>query len=828
MSEKEEKTEEKVEARTLEGTVGDTRFEKAMSENYLIYAWSTLLDRALPQIDGLLPVQRRIILTMDKENLAAGSKYKKCASIVGTCLAVYHPHGDASVYGALARMSQNFSMRVPLVDGQGSFGSIDGDPPAAYRYTEARMTEAAEEMVADLDKEILPDYMGRNFDESLLEAAILPTRFPNLLINGAYGIATGMTSFFLPHNPGEAMNLCTWRLENPKASIEEAVKQISGPDFPTGGVVVDDENLEQMYLTGKGRITGVAKAHIEKGEKGKSKIIITELPWMVQKGGDNGVLKKLSVQYSEGKYPEFDSLNDYSTEEIRIEIGLKRGANPNAVLERVLNNTGLKKTYGVEMNCVVGGRPKTINLLELIDLFLEFRRYVVIKRAEKRINEIKRRLHRLEAYMKVISATDKVVQIIKKSKDRASAKPPLKKLLKIDDDQAQLIVEMQLGSLTQLDSFKIEEEIKELNKELAELEKFIKTPKLVTKGMIDEFNQLKTTWEKEGIAKRKTSLVKASSVSVDSAGLAEENLNQGPSKEARLLISSDGRAGLALIDGKKSGSLKLKDSERLVTALDVSTNDEVIIFTSAGNAYRLRLNELEGTTRKMAGEKLTALTGASKDEFVVGAVPVVRGVDDNKVPLYPEVDEKSDIFLTTKEGVVKRVALNDVLSASGAGLVVIKLGGGDELKSANINDSEKNEILILTTAAKALRFPVDKVRVMGRGAGGVKGITMKDGSVASVKIIRGEKEVIIEHQSGQAKRFDLEGISAKGRGGQGVTVSKIDAKYGPTELIVLVNGETVLVEEKPGELKEVELAEITSGKVNTTAKAFRDSFKSIF
>lgn len=818
-----------VKAADAEGTTGQVLFEDAMSKNYLVYAWSTLLDRALPQIDGLLPVQRRVILAMDKDHLTPKAKFKKSSYIVGQTMGTFHPHGDLSIYGALARMSQVFSLRLPLVDGQGQFGSIDGDSPAAMRYTEARMTPAAEDMIKDLDKEILPDFMGRNYDESTDEPSMLPTRFPNLLINGAYGIATGMTSLFVPHNPGESIDLCSWRLKNPDATIKQAVKRISGPDFPTGGTVVNDQGLQDMYLKGKGRVTGLAKAHIEKGDKGRDKIIITELPWMVQKGGDSGILKKMGVQYGEGKYPEFDSLNDFSDKNgLKIEIGLKRGVNTSAVLQKLLKNTSLRKTYGVEMNCVVNGAPKTINLLELIDLFLDFRRYVVIKRAEKRIQEIEVRLHKLDAYMKVIGATDKVVQIIKKSEDRAAAKPPLKKLLKIDEEQAQLIVEMQLGSLTQLDSYKIEEEVKNLTKELKELQKFIKTPDLVTDEMIEEFQDIKGTWKKAGLLERRTSLTEPVAEGEDDSGIDDVLTSTDPSEDCTLMISASGRAICSTGTLKRGGSLKLAEGDKLVVIEPARTNDEFLVFSDQMKAYRLRLAELEKVGRKVPGDRLSTILGIGTSERVVAAIPLRRSVmtDDKETTIETKLDD--DIFFVTENGMIKRTLIGDFAKTNSAGIAAGKLGTGDGLVSAIHNPlGDKGEMLLLAKHGKLLRFSTSVSRVMGRAAGGVKGMKLPaDSQVIAVYLIDDNyDEIVIQHDSGLIKRFSLDQVNSKGRGGQGVGVGKTDDKYGLlSQAIVLRKEQNKLLFEssdQPSKIQDVLRKDIPEGKINTTAKKWK-------
>jgi DNA gyrase subunit A len=796
----------------VQGTLGDVNFEKVMSENFLVYAWSTLLDRALPQIDGLLPVQRRVLLAMDHSKNYSNKPTRKCAGVVGDTMGKYHPHGDLSIYGALARMTQDFSLRVPLIHGQGSFGSIDGNKPAAMRYTECRMNPASEQLVKDLDPEILPDYMGRTFDEALPEPQLLPVRFPNLLINGAYGIGTGMTTLFLPHNPGEAIDLCIWRAKNPEASLSQAVKKISGPDFPTGGSVVNDQGLKDLYTKGKGRVTGLAKAHIEKGDKGKDKIIISELPWMMNKGGDSGIVKSLITHYNKGSYPEFEDLNDFSTKEIRIEIKLKRGVNSAAVLQRLLKQSILRKTYAAEMNCVINGKPKTINLLEIADSFLEFRRYIVVKRAEKRIREIDRRLHRLEAYMKVIGATDKVVQIIKKSKDRNAAKEPLKKLLKIDDLQVQYIIEMPLGSLTQLDAFKIKEEVKELTQEKKTLEKLIKTPDLITTEIVDELSEIKAGWKKDGVLERRTSVVEESA----SEDISEASMTStGPSEDCILMISKKGQVLCAQGTIKRGGSLKLKEGDYLVAIDHTDTNSEYLIFSDQGNAYRLRLGEVVLESKRTTGDKLASIIGIKMDEEVVAAHPI-------------KADDEGDFFFVSEQGMIKRVAKEEFSKTHASGIVAAKLGSGDRLIAVQDNRiGDKAEILMLADNGKMLRCLADVSRVMGRAAGGVKGMKVPGGNkLISAEIIypdkSSERQLLIVQAGGYAKRMELKEIPTKGRGGGGVAIGKIDGKYGqPTASMLISNIEkSELYYQEDGKLRSFKVKDIALGKRATTAKPF--------
>jgi DNA gyrase subunit A len=767
-------------AADLDGTVGQAPYPELISENYLLYAVSTLLGRALPYIDGLKPVQRRILHSMHQSGLYFDRGTVKSALIVGEVMGKFHPHGDSSIYEALVRMSQDFSMRVPLIDGQGNFGNIDGDAAAAMRYTEARLTKAAMEIIADSHPEILDKYMGRNYTEDLPEPGLLPTRFPNLLINGSTGIATGMTSVFLPHNPAEALDLCVWRLKNPEAKDQQIVARLSGPDFPTGAAVINDQGLQESYLTGKGRVIGVAKAHIEPIPGNREKVVITEIPWGVDKGK---LLMDITRQYEKGNYPELSDLVDYSDKDIRIEAPLKRNVNAQAFLAKLLNNTALRKTYAVEMNVVIDGVPKTVNLRQLVDEFLTFRRLVVINRAKKRIGEIEARLYKLEAYLKVIDAVDAVVETIKKAKDRQAAKPPLKKLLKIDDQQAQWIVEMQLGSLTRLDSTKLKGEAKELNAELKELQKFIKTPELVTTAMIDEFKEIKADWGKQGLLERRTTVIDQQQAE-QQAAVALTTSDSAAAEDCLLLISAAGQATCSTGSAKRGAALALSGDDHLAVFQSANTGQDWLIFSDQGLAYRLRLAELPIDSRKSKGVDLRELIGLGPEERVVSAI---------------ESSNSEPLLMFTAGGTVKRSAAEDFANVHSSGVVAAKVGEDRLIKVCPGGDH--SQVIILASNGKALRFPADKVRVMGRNAGGVRGMKLgSDDRVIAAGTITDQQTLMISTDQGFAKQVEGGNIPSKGRDGQGVEVLKPSSKYGqPSAGVVLDPEQDVIVD--PGQGK---------------------------
>lgn len=778
----EEAAEDAVGVKTEEG---DLIYAELMSRNFLLYATSVLTDRALPDVrDGLLPVQRRILLAMWDRRLRHNAAYAKSARIVGDTMGQYHPHGDSSIYGALVRMAQPFSLRAPLIDGHGGFGSIDDDPPAAMRYTEARLTKLAEQILNDLDPEILPNDYGRNFDESKPEPHVLPAAFPNLLINGAIGIAVGMTCKMLPHNVGEILALCQWRLENPEATPEEVVDQLSGPDFPTGAMIVKDEAMRQAYLTGEGKVTALGEAHIESLPGGKEQIIITSLPWGVMKGSSSGsgLLQVIAKQWADGKYPEMSDMNDYSTDDIRVVIDLKRGSNARAVLQRLYKHTRLRETYGVQQNVLVGGQPKTLGVPQIIDEFLAFRREVLINRAKKRINEIKERLHKLEAYLKALSAIDKVVETIKKSKDRQAAKPALKKLLKIDDQQAQWIVEMPLGSLTALDQFQIKEEADNLEKEKAELEKFIKTEKLVTKALSDEFSEL----SKEYSTERRSKLIDEDSGEEDAAALDFSV----PAEDCVLLLSKEGQALCGQGTLKRGAALNLRPGDSMAVISAARTDEEWLVFSNHGKVYRARLAEMPFEMKKHRGQPLSDLIGMEATEQVVGA-----GKFDKKRP--------GNAVIVYRSGHVKKIAWKEFASAHASGIVAAKPAAGDEV--AHVFDCPDGATLvILDKSGKALRFETDKLRAMGRTSYGVKGMKLTDDNIVSAALLTDDDELMIATTTRFAKRVPAAEIPTKGRGGGGITLMKPGGKYGEPAFLAATRGDwQVHISYEDGKFKSV-------------------------
>jgi DNA gyrase subunit A len=778
-----------VTAGSVELREGDHRYDELLAHNFLVYAKSVLTDRALPDIrDGLLPVQRRILLAMDDLSLRPNRSTRKCAKVVGETMGNYHPHGDLAIYGALVRMAQDFSLRTPLVTGQGNFGNVDGDPPAASRYTECKLSEAAESLLGDLDPEVLPDDYGRNYDESRVEPNVLPAAYPNLLINGQIGIAVGMTCKMLPHNPGEVLDLATWRLANPEARPETVVKRLSGPDFPTGALVVADEAMRQAYLTGEGKVVAVGEAHIEPANGNREQIVITSLPWGVTKGqagSGSGLLEVLDRQFGLGQYPEFSDMHDYSTDDMRIVIELKRGSNAKAVLQRIYKHTRLRETYGVQMNVLVNGVPKTVNLSELIDHFLDFRRYVIIKIAEKRIRWIESRLHELDAYLKALSAIDAVIKLIRGSKDRHEANPKLQKLLKIDEQQGNWILDMRLHRLTALDRHKLEDEVKTLKVELTELRTFIKTPALVTEKMVGDFRELKKLMG----APRQTKLIGDDAVGDDAEVMADFSV---PAEDCMLLISSHGHALCGQGTLKRGASLQLAPGDHLAVVEDARSDEEWLVFTAAGKAFRLRLAELPLENKRHKGQHISELGGFEADDRIIGAHKVVA-------------DRPGSALFIYASGTVKRTSWDEFTNAHGSGVVAAKPAAGDQVVAV-YNCADEADIILVGSHGKAIRFPAEDARPMGRAANGVRGIKLPAGVrlIGSACVLDPTATLLLATSTRFAKRIPLLDIPPKGRGGGGVVLMKTGGKYGEPAVIAVVetDKDELHIHTTDGKLKE--------------------------
>ncbi len=734
--------------------------EQEMQEAYLDYAMSVIVSRALPDVrDGLKPVQRRILVAMHDLGLAPNRPYRKCAKICGDTSGNYHPHGEGVIYPTLVRMAQDWVMRYPLVDGQGNFGSIDDDPPAQMRYTEARLTAIAQEMLADLDKDTV-DFVP-NFDQSRQEPTVLPARFPNLLANGASGIAVGMATNIPPHNLREVCDALVALLDRPDLPTEELLKIIRGPDFPTGGLILGREGIRETYTKGRGTIVMRAKAHIEELRGGRAAIVVTELPYMVNKAA---LIARIAELVREKKIQGISDLRDESDREgIRVVIELRREANPQVVLNQLYKHTQMQTNYGAILLALVGGVPRQLTLRELLWHYLEHRRSVATRRVRFELARAEERAHILEGLKVALDHLDQVIALIRSSKDVPAAREGLMKTFGLSERQAEAILEMRLQRLTRLERSKVEEEYRELLKAIAFYQDVLRDPRKVDAILREEILEIK---EKYGDPRR-TKITAA-----EEATLGEEDLI--PDAEVAVTLTRDGfikRVPLETYRAQRRGGRGVVGAvtreEDFVEHLVVTTNHAYLLFfTNRGKAYRLRAYEVPESGRTARGTGLMNLVNLGPTERVTAVIPV-RSFED-----------AGYLFMVTKQGLVKKTGLLEFLGTRKAGLVAITLKPGDELVAVRLTDGRR-EIILGTREGQCIRFREAGVREMGRAAAGVLGIRLRPGDEVVGAAVVGEKpEVLTVTDQGFATRTRVEEYRLQARGGSGIRNVRVGPKNG--------------------------------------------------
>ena len=736
--------------------------EEELKRSYLDYAMSVIVGRALPDVrDGLKPVQRRILYAMHELRNDWNKPYKKSARIVGDVIGKYHPHGDMAVYDTLVRMAQDFTMRYPLVDGQGNFGSIDGDAPAAMRYTEVRMAKIAHELLRDLEKETV-DFMP-NYDNTLQEPVVLPSRIPNLLINGSSGIAVGMATNIPPHNLGEVIDALVAMIHNPEISLEELFNYIKGPDFPTGAYIYGTEGIKEAYRSGKGLIKLRAKAHIEK-EGGKTSIVVTELPYQVNKAK---LVEKIASLVRDKKIEGIAEVRDESDREgLRVVIDLKKEKQDFApvILNQLYKQTPLEVTYGIIMLALVNNRPEQLNLRELLGHFLAHRKTVVTRRTIYDLRKARERAHILEGLMIALAHLDEVIALIKASKTPAEAKEGLMSRFGLTALQAQAILDMRLQRLTGLEQEKIRAEYEELKRQIAWFEKILADEKVLMKVIEEELLAIK---EEYADARRTEIISQAEELSIEDL-VAQEDMvvtvtHRGYIKRLPVTTYRSQRRGGRGKRGVEAGE------EDMVTQLYVaSTHDQFLCFTNIGRVYWLRVYDIPQAGRTAKGTSLRNLLPLGDQEKLATILPVRT------------FDEGYFVFFVTRHGLVKKTPLSAFSNPRSTGIVATSLKEGDELVSAGLTDGAK-EILLVTRKGQAIRFPEKEVRSMGRTAAGVKGIDLSPGDeVVGLEILspQDEADLLTVTELGYGKRTKLEEFRAQSRGGKGVKAMRLSSKTG--------------------------------------------------
>jgi DNA gyrase subunit A len=746
------------------GRIEPRELEQEMRSSYLDYAMSVIVGRALPDVrDGLKPVHRRVLYGMHEDGMQPNRPYKKSAATVGNVMGRYHPHGDAPIYDTLVRMAQPFSLRYPLVDGQGNFGSIDDDPPAAQRYTEARLARIASEMLRDIDADTV-DFQP-NYDESRREPTVLPSRFPNLLVNGSAGIAVGMATNMPPHNLSETVDAIVALIDDPAADAEKLMKHIKGPDFPTGGFVVGRAGIRDAYRTGRGRIVMRARAHIEELRGGKSAIVVTELPYGVKKGGDSGVIKKIAELVHDKVLTEISDLADHSDRTgMRIQVELKRDAIPQVALNKLFKHTPLQQTFGYNAVALVDNVPRTLSLLELITHYLDYQRDVVSRRSKYELRQAEKRAHVLEGYLRALDHLDAIIALIRAAADADEAREHLMEQFEFSEIQAQAILDMRLRALTALERGKVEGEYKDLRERIDELRAILGDPARIDGLIREELLEIKEIYGRRD--DRRTEIVAAEEELELEDLIAEEDMviaitRSGYIKRLPVTAYREQRRGGIGVMG-----MELKDEDYIEHLFVASTHDYILFFTNVGKVYRLKVHELPLGSRQ------------SKGRAIVNLLPFRQTEQVRTVIQTRDFSEAKYLVFATKKGVVKKTELaayNTPLKADG--IIAIKMREGDELVGVR-HASGSDDILMVSRNGQAIRFHETDVRPMGRDASGVQGMRLRgDDEVISINIAQNDADLLVVTENGYGKRTRIDEYPVKGRGGMGVkTVQLTEAK----------------------------------------------------
>ena len=747
------------------GRIESRELEQEMRSSFLDYAMSVIVSRALPDVrDGLKPVHRRVLYSMWSNGNRPGRPPVKCARIVGDVMGKYHPHGDQAIYDTLVRMAQPFSLRYPLVDGQGNFGSVDDDPPAAQRYTEARLTRLAEEMLRELETDTVD--FGPNYDESEREPLVLPGRFPNLLVNGSAGIAVGMATNMPPHHLGETIDAVVTLIDKPEASADDLMKHLKGPDFPTGAIIVGRSGIRDAYRTGRGRIVMRARAHIEELRGGRSAIIVTELPYGIRKGGENGVIKKIADLVNDKVLTEISDLQDHSDRTgMRIQIDLKRDAVPQVALNKLFKHTGLQATFGYNAVALVDGVPRTLSLLELVTHYLNFQREIVTRRSQYELRQAEKRAHILKGYLIALDNLDAVIALIRASNDTEEARNGLVEQFRLSELQAAAILELRLSRLTGLARKEVEDEYADLQERIAELRDLLSDEAKIDALIKEELLELKELYGRND--DRRSEIIAAEEELELEDMIAEEDMVIAITRSGyikRLPVTSyreQRRGGIGVM------GMDMKDDDYIEHLFVASTHDYILFFTSVGKVYRLKVHELPLGSRQSKGRAIVNLLPFRQDEQV-------RAVIQTR-----NFEEAEYLLCATRNGVVKKTTLaeyNTPLKADG--IIAIKMREGDELVAVR-HCSTGDDILLVSRNGQAIRFSEADARAMGRATEGVRGMALRgEDAVIAAEIARDDSDLLVVTENGFGKRTRVSEYPRKGRGGMGVLTVKLTEARG--------------------------------------------------
>ncbi len=779
-------------------TIHEVDIVREMKKSYLDYSMSVIIGRALPDVrDGLKPVHRRILYTMDENSLYPDKPYRKCADTVGSVLGRYHPHGDASVYDALVRMAQDFSLRYPLVDGHGNFGSVDGDPAAAYRYTESRMSKVSVEMMADIDKDTV-NFVS-NYDDRLKEPEVLPSRLPNLLINGSDGIAVGMATNIPPHNLGEVCEGICYLIDNPDAEVADLMEFVKGPDFPTGGMVMGRSGIRAAYATGRGKIILRSRAEIEEDKSGKFKIVVTEIPYQVNKAR---LITSIAELIKNKRIEGISDLRDESDRDgLRIVIEIKRDANAQVVLNQLYSYTQLQITFGAIMLAICNGQPKVLSLKEMMAHYIDFQKEVIVRRTKFDLKKAKERAHILEGYIIAQDNIDEVVNILRHSKSIPEGKEALMQRFSLSDAQATAIVQMQLGRLTGLERDKIIEELEALKVKISELEAILNDEQLVLNIIKEELTEISKKYSDE----RRTSIENVSG-EVDIEDLI-------PEEDSVVTLTHFGYIKRIAADtyrtqgrsGRGVSGMTQKEDDFVEEMFVSSSHDYVLFVTESGKMFRRKCFEIPESSRTAKGMNIVNLLPIESGERIAAMIHL-RDLDD---------DEKY-IVMATEQGVVKRTRLTQYKNIRKNGLIALNLREGDRLCAVRLTDGNSS-LLLATKKGKAVRFMETAVRAMSRTATGVRGIKLRDDDkVVAFTVISDEGYILTVTEKGFGKKCAPSEYRIQSRGGLGSINYRVDEKRGDVcGVCVVTDDEDIMLISDNGIIIRVRSADINPSSRTT-------------
>ena len=772
--------------------------EEEMRRSYMDYAMSVIIGRALPDVrDGLKPVHRRILYAMRELGVEWNRPFKKSARIVGDVIGKYHPHGDMAVYDAIVRMVQDFSLRYPLIDGQGNFGSVDGDPPAAMRYTEVRLARLAGELLKDIDKETIE--FVPNYDGSLKEPAVLPARFPNALVNGSSGIAVGMSTNIPPHNMAEVIDATIHLINHPDASVEELMAFLPGPDFPTGGFIYGKEGIVEAYKTGKGIIQLRARAYIETHPRTeRQSIVITEIPYMVNKAK---LIEKIADLVRERRLEGISDIRDESDRDgMRVVIELKRDVDGRSILNYLFKHTQMQTSFGIIMLAIVDGQPRTLNLKEYLQEFIDFRREVVTRRCTFELRKARERLHILEGLKVALDHLDEVIGLIRKASSPQKAKEGLVQRVDLTQVQAQAILDMKLQRLTALERERIVEEYRELMKEVARLEEILGSERLLLNIIVEELEEIKRNYGDE----RRTEIVeKEGEIKVEDTIAEEETVvtisHSGYIKRNPLTLFRAQRRG-----GKGKIAMGVKEEDFVEHLFIASTKDYILFFTDKGRVYWLKVHEIPEAGRTARGKAIVNLIGLKEGEKVTAILPVREFRRD----LY--------LVMATRGGLVKKTSLSEYSHPRTGGIIALSLEEDDELVSVGLTSGDE-ELFMATMMGQAIRFHEGQVREMGRVSRGVRGIALEGGDrVVGMITLKEGKTILTVTERGYGKRSAVEDYRPQLRGGKGLINVRLTKKNGPVAGVAQVDdGDEVMIITNRGKIIRTPVKDIPVTGRNT-------------